>query len=189
VYAGAAADQCEDDQMVADFVAGERHGLESVYAAYRKPLYSVARNILRDEDEAQDCVHDALLRIWQRPGGYRSERGSLRAYLLVSVRNEALTRQRNAARHTHIEKRAAREQQSVYELDVNDPVERGRLRRALAALPAEQKTALELAYFGQLTHVQVAQRLDAPLGTIKSRIALALRKLHSAMAQKGTDGR
>ena len=175
--------------MVADFRAGKSSGLEGVYRAYGRPLYSVARAVLGNDEDAQDCVHDALVRLWQRSGSYRPERGSLRSYLLVSVRNEALTRKRNAARHLHIEERAARAEQPAYELDVNDPIELARLRRALATLPAEQKVALELAYFGQLTHVQVAERLDAPLGTIKSRIALALRKLHSAMSQTGADAR
>lgn len=178
-------DQREDDQMVRDFLASKSSGLESVYAAYGRPLYSVARNVLGNDDDAQDCVHDALVRIWQRSGSYRSERGSLRSYLLVSVRNEALTRKRNAARHLDIEERAVREEQSAYELEVNDPIERARLRRALAALPAEQRVALELAYFGHLTHVQVAERLHIPLGTTKSRIALGLRKLKAATTQGG----
>jgi hypothetical protein len=64
--------------MVADFLAGKSSGLESVYAAYGRPLYSVARDVLGNDDDAQDCVHDALVRIWQRPGSYRPERGSLR---------------------------------------------------------------------------------------------------------------
>lgn len=177
-------DQREDDQMVADFVAGKSSGLEAVYHAFGRLLYSVARNVLANDDDAQDCVHDALMRIWQRSGAYRPERGLLRSYLVVSVRNEALTRLRSAARHAHIEERAARAsgEPFAYELDVNDPIERARLRRALAELPPEQKSALELAYFGQLTHVQVAQRLGVPLGTTKSRIALALRKLQVALA-------
>jgi RNA polymerase sigma-70 factor, ECF subfamily len=177
-------DQRDDDQMVADFVAGKSSGLEAVYHAFGRLLYSVARNVLANDDDAQDCVHDALMRIWQRSGAYRPERGALRSYLAVSVRNEALTRLRSAARHARIEERAARAsgEPFAYELDVNDPIERARLRRALAELPPEQKSALELAYFGQLTHVQVAQRLGVPLGTTKSRIALALRKLQVALA-------
>jgi RNA polymerase sigma-70 factor (ECF subfamily) len=173
--------------MVADFLAGTSSGLERVYAAYGKPFYSAARRVLGDDDAAQDCVHDALLRIWQHPGAYRSERGSLRSYLLVSIRNEALTRKRNAARHAHIEIRAAQDAPSAYEFGVNDPIEHARLQRALAALPPEQKIALELTYFGELTHVQVAERLGAPLGTVKSRIALALRKLHAAMTPQKAD--
>jgi len=171
--------------MVADFRAGKSSGLEGVYRAYGRPLYSVARAVLGNDEDAQDCVHDALVRLWQRSGSYRPERGSLRSYLLVSVRNEALTRKRNAARHVHIEERAARDEQLEYEIEVNDPVERASLRRAVAALPAEQRAALELAYFGHLTHMQVAERLGVPLGTTKSRLALALRKLNAALTQRG----
>ncbi len=167
--------------MVADFVAGKGIGLERVYAAYGTALYSVARYVLGNDEDAQDCVHDALVRIWQRSGSYRPERGTLRAYLLVSVRNEALTRKRNAARHLTIEERAARGEQTAYEIVMNDPIERTRLRDALALLPAEQLAALELAYFAQLTHSQVAKRLGVPLGTTKSRIAIALRKLGTAL--------
>ncbi len=187
MYERAAPEPHEDGRMVSDFARGTASGLERVYAAYGKPLYSVALRVLGNEDEAQDCVHDALLRIWQRPGSYRLERGSLRSYLLVSIRNEALTRKRNAARHSHIEERAAQDERSAYELHVNDPVERARLQRALGELPAEQKTALELVYFGHLTHVEAAERLGAPLGTIKSRVALALRKLHAAMSTTGAE--
>ncbi len=189
MYEQTAGKREEHDRMVAEFVAGTSSGLEAVYAAYRRPLYSVARHILGDDDEAQDCVHDALLRVWQRPQSYRPERGSLRSYLCISVRNEALTRKRNSARHLRIEERAALGERSGYELEVNDPVERTRLRRALAELPADQQAALSLAYFGQLTHVQVAERLSAPLGTVKSRIALALRKLHAALSERGAEER
>ncbi len=182
---GSRTDQHDDDRMVANFLAGTSSGLESVYRAFGKSLYWVARSVLGNDDDAQDCVHDALLRVWQRSSPYRPERGPLRNYLLVCVRNEALTRKRSAARHLHIEERAAADSaaQQRYEFEVSDPVERARLRRALAALPAEQKVALELAYFGHFTHVQVAERLGVPLGTIKSRVALGLRKLHVAMTE------
>ena len=72
---------------------------------------------------------------------------------------------------------------------MSDSAERERLRRALEALPAEQRAALELAYFGHLTQVQVAQRLGVPLGTIKSRLSLALRKLNAALSEKGAGAR
>ncbi len=175
--------------MVADFLARKNRGLESVYQAYGKPLYSVARQVLGNDEDARDCVHDALLRIWQRSDSYRPERGSLRSYLLVSVRNEAITRMRNAARHVRIEERAVRSDPVAYDLEVSDRIEQERLRRALAALPPDQRTALELAYFGHLTQVQVAERLGVPLGTIKSRVSLALRKLNAALAEKGNDAR
>jgi RNA polymerase sigma-70 factor (ECF subfamily) len=184
-----AADQHEDDRMVADFLAQKSSGLESVYRAYGKPLYSVARHVLANDEDAQDCVHDAMLRVWQRSQSYCPDRGSLRSYLLGCVRNEAITRMRKAARHLPIEERAARSDLPAYELEVSDSVEQERLRRALAALPAEQRAALELAYFGHLTQVQVAERLGVPLGTIKSRLSLGLRKLNVALSEKGTGAR
>ncbi len=178
-------DQFDDDRGVADFLAGTSRGLEAVYRRYGGFLYAVARSVLADDDDAQDCVHDTLLRVWQNARSYRAERGALRTYLLVAVRNDALSRKRAVARHARIEERAARADDQMYELEMTDPIEAARLRRALATLPAEQRTALELAYFGQLTHVQVAERLNAPLGTVKSRIAMALRKLSSSLRDDG----
>jgi RNA polymerase sigma-70 factor (ECF subfamily) len=184
VYKRTGSGPREDDRMVAEFLAQESGGLEAVYRAFGTQFYSVARHVLGNDADAQDCVHDALLRVWQRPDSYRRERGSLRAYLLVSVRNEAIARLRSAARHLRIEERAARTEPPAYELEVSDRVEQERLRRALAALPPEQRSALELAYFGRLTHVQVAERLGEPLGTIKSRLSLGLRKLGAALGEK-----
>lgn len=122
-----------------------------------------------------DCVHDVFLRAIRDPI-YSPERGSLRAFLIVCVRNEALTRRRAASRHRAIEERAAIPEIGA-ELEVRDHVESARIRRALEALPHEQRAALELAYFGGLTHREIATRLGEPLGTVKSRLALALRRL------------
>jgi RNA polymerase sigma-70 factor (ECF subfamily) len=175
--------------LVAGFLTRNSEGLERVYRTHGAALYSVARHVLGNDQDAQDCVHDTLLRIWERPETYRPERGPLRSYLLVSVRNEAISRLRTAARRLRIEERAARSDLTVYEPAMSDPIEQERLRRALAALPSEQRAALELAYFGHLTHVQIATRLDEPLGTVKSRIALALRKLNAVLSERGTDVR
>jgi RNA polymerase sigma-70 factor (ECF subfamily) len=139
--------------------------------------FSVALHVLRAPDDAQDCVHDAILRVWERHDSYRPERGALRAFLIACVRNEALSRRRNALRRREIEEREARAEPLVVELEFRDDVERARVRRALDTLPSEQRRALELAYFGGLTHREIADTLNEPLGTIKSRLALALRKL------------
>jgi RNA polymerase sigma-70 factor (ECF subfamily) len=76
-------DEGEDALMVADFIARRSSGLERAYRAYRTRLYSVAHHVLGNDEDAQDCVHDALVRVWQRAGAYRPERGSLRTFLLV----------------------------------------------------------------------------------------------------------
>jgi RNA polymerase sigma-70 factor (ECF subfamily) len=175
-------DRDEDPLLVAAFIARDASGLERAYLAYRMPLYSVARHVLGNDEDAQDCVHDALMRVWQRADSYRPERGSLRTFLMACVRNEALTRKRDTNRHLRIEEQLARTQAPAYEFEVADPLERDRLRRALAELPPEQRAALDLAYGKQLTHVQVAAHLGEPLGTVKGRLRLALAKLSAALS-------
>lgn len=174
-----------DDHLAANFVARRPEALEEAYRAFAPVLYSVARHVLGSDADAQDCVHDALLRVWGRADAYRPERGSLRAFLSVCVRNEAIGRKREAARHFHIEQRMAlAEPEQPYELEIADPIDRARLHAALTALPEEQRQALELAYFRYLSHTQISEKLGVPLGTIKSRLAMGLRKLqHSLPAQ------
>jgi RNA polymerase sigma-70 factor (ECF subfamily) len=175
-------DREEDPGVVAAFIARDASALEKVYGAYRTRLYAIARHVLGNDEDAQDCVHDALMRVWQRAGSYRPERGPLRTFLMACVRNEALTRKRDATRHLRIEEQLARAEAPAYEFEVADTRERDRLRRALAELPPEQRAALDLAYFEQLTHVQVAQHLGEPLGTVKGRLRLALAKLSAALS-------
>lgn len=170
-----------DERIVAEFIARKSDGLDAVYRAYGTTLYSVARHVLHDDDEAQDCVHDVLLRLWERPESYRRERGALRSFLMVCVRNEALTRLRSTARRLRRERDLAVASPAVYDIEVRDHVEAGRLRDAFGALPPEQRAALQLAYGQHLSQSQIAERLSLPLGTVKSRVSLGLRKLQSLM--------
>jgi RNA polymerase sigma-70 factor, ECF subfamily len=174
----------EDEALVGDFIARRTEGLEAVYEAYGTALFSVARHVLGDGDDAQDCVHDVLLRLWQRPDSYQRGRGSLRAYLMVCIRNEAVTRLRDAARHRKIETQLAVSATTAYEFEIRDVVESERLKRALAVLPPDQRSALALAYAGQLSHREISARLGVPLGTIKSRISLGLRRLQTMLPRQ-----
>ena len=122
--------------------------------------------------DARDCVHDALIRVWSKEGAYRLERGALRAFLMVCGRNEAISRKRSSVRHVASEQRAA--VAPAFGIDV---AERVAVRSALATLPREQRDVIELAYWGDYTQAEISSRLGIPLGTIKSRAALGLRKL------------
>lgn len=157
--------------------------LDEIYRSHADVCFSVAMHLLRAPDDAQDCVHDVFVRVWQNRDAYSPERGSLRAFLIACVRNEALTRRRADARHRAIDAREALGEATT-EFEVADHVERARVRRALDTLPSEQRRALELAYFGGLTHREIADALGEPLGTIKSRLALALRKLARELGAK-----
>jgi RNA polymerase sigma-70 factor (ECF subfamily) len=176
-------DSSADADLAAAFVARRHDALHRAYRAYGRLLYSVARHVLGGDADAQDCVHDALLRVWQRPETFRPERGTLRAFLTVCVRNEAIGRKRSAARHFTIEQRLTQSEGSMhYEFEIEDQAELAQLRGALGTLPAEQRRALELAYWQHLSHGQISEALGVPLGTIKSRLALGLRKLQQTFA-------
>jgi RNA polymerase sigma-70 factor (ECF subfamily) len=176
-----AIDPRAEAEITDSFLSRDANGLANAYRLYARSLFSVALSVLADCDDAQDCVHDALLRVWVRPGSYRPERGSLRSFLLTCVRNEAITRKRAAQRHLRIEEFAARSAQLVYEFEIADVVDRGRLRVAIASLPAEQRLVLAMAYVSHLSHSEIAEQLNEPLGTIKGRVRLALLKLHAAL--------
>jgi RNA polymerase sigma-70 factor (ECF subfamily) len=143
-------------------------------------LQAAARHVLGTAGDARDCVHDALIRVWSKEGAYRPERGALRAFLMVCVRNEAISRKRSAVRHVATEQRAA-VSTPAFGIDV---AERVAIRGALAGLPREQRDVIELAYWGDYTQAEIASRLGIPLGTIKSRAALGLRKLARTLSQR-----
>jgi RNA polymerase sigma-70 factor (ECF subfamily) len=171
----------DDEALATAFAAKERWAFDEAYARFGKLLYSTAYHVLGNTEDAQDCVHDALTRIWRSPDSYLRTRGAVRSFLTVCVRNEAITRLRAKSRRRKLEERVAAEPSEHDELRAVDVIEHDRLRKALRALPPDQRRPLELAYYEYKTHVEIAQELREPLGTIKSRIALGLRKLGAAL--------
>ncbi len=175
----------DDDALAADFVARRPDALARAYERNARILVSVAGHVL-GEAAAEDCVHDALLRVWQTPDSYRPERGSLRAFLVSCVRNEAMNRLRSSGRRVERERRAyLLEPAAVETIEAADPIDARRVRAALARLPHEQREAIVHAYFENLSHAQIAERFGLPLGTVKSRVALGMRKLHAELAGAG----
>lgn len=162
----------DDRDLDAAFAAHADGALEEAYRRHAPALQAAARHVLGSAGDARDCVHDALIRVWSKAGAYRPERGALRAFLMVCVRNEAISRKRSAVRHVASERCAVAA--PTFGIDV---AERVAIRSALSTLPREQRDVIELAYWGDCTQAEIASRLGIPLGTIKSRAALGLRKL------------
>ena len=177
-----ALDAISDEELARAFAEHAEGALEESYRRYATLLVGVARQILGADGDAEDCLHDVLMRLWLGSHAYRPERGTLRAFLVVCVRNDALARRRAATRHREIDDRLARERDVVVAPFDSDPVERARLGAALRALPPEQRTVIDLAYFGGRTQTEISAALGVPLGTVKSRASLALRKLALALS-------
>jgi RNA polymerase sigma-70 factor (ECF subfamily) len=169
-------------ELARAFVRREAWAYDTAYREHGRAIYAAALQVLRDPQEAQDCVHDVLLRLWRRGCDYRVERGSLRAFLAVCVRNEALSRSRKALNRERIA-RAAEPPRDVADFG-GAVADRESIRSALGALGDKHRETIGLAYYGQLTLDEIARTLDEPLGTIKSRLSAALRKLRETLASQ-----
>ncbi len=172
----------DEEALALDFAARRPAALARAYERNAALLVSAAARVLGERAAAEDCVHDALLRLWHARDSYRPERGALRAFLVTCVRNEALSRLRSSARRAEREQRAALlDPVRVETFEPADPVDAARVRKALAQLPPELRDVLERAYFAGLSQTEIAERTGLPLGTVKSRAALALRKLRAEL--------
>jgi RNA polymerase sigma-70 factor (ECF subfamily) len=175
--------QPTDATLLVQARAGNSAAFATLYDRHAAAAYGLARRMLHNPTGAQDVVQEAFLSLW-RTDGYRPEKGSLRNFLLAIVRNRALDALRKdrhrSARECSDDMVAAR----LAAVDrTEDEVERREtlrlLRAALITLPDAQQRALDLAFFGGLSSNEIALQLDEPLGTIKGRIRLGLRRLRA----------
>ena len=166
-------------------MALDEPAFDRAYRAHAARLRAVAYDVVRDRDAAEDVVHGALVRVWST-GAYRPERGALLPFLIACVRREALDALRTAKRRRLREVRAAGDIVAPDDTAAIDPVEARRVRGALDALPDAQRDVVLRAYYGHRTLAEVAQDTNVPLGTVKSRLAGALRRLHSTLSGEPT---
>jgi RNA polymerase sigma-70 factor (ECF subfamily) len=171
----------EQRALEAAFVAHETWAFEAAYRTYRALLYGAACAVLGNAAEAEDCVHDVLARLWQRGHAYTPARGSLRAFLAVCVRNEALSRRRKYANRSRIEHGTLAASTPEHSPEEHTE-ERIDVTRVLDSLGAPQRQVIQLAYYEGLTHEEIARRLGEPLGTVKSRLSNTLRSLRRALS-------
>lgn len=170
------------DELARAFARGEAWAFEAAYRIHGDALYAAAWGVLHDASDSQDCVHDVMTRLWQRRHVFTPERGSLRAFLAVCARNEALTRVRNAGTRERI----LTQQLHAPAAPVRDHgdafAERESVERALNALTDKQRETIEMAYYQCLTHPEIADKTGEPIGTVKSRLSGALRRLREYFA-------
>ena len=170
-----------DAQLVRGVADGDRESLARLYDRYAGSLLAIGQRILRDRREAEDLLHDVFLEVWRQAADYDPERGSVRGWLLLRMRCRALDRIKAAGfqRVVSLEDRRSSEEPAAGGEDPVGAPDRARVRRALAELPASLRVVLELGYFEGLSSTEIATRIAAPVGTVKSRVAAALAKLRS----------
>jgi RNA polymerase sigma-70 factor, ECF subfamily len=162
----------------------DEEALAALYARFSGPLYSLAYQVTGSDRYAQDVVQEAFLALWREASRFDPARGSVSGWLFALARHKAIDLVRKEAgirRRTVDVDLALEEADDDVDHDAWLNIRRERVRAALASLPDAQRTAVELAFFTGLTHVEVAERLDIPLGTAKTRIRTGLLRLRDML--------
>lgn len=189
----ARAHEDDDQTLIAAIASGDSSALEQLYDRYGAVVYRIALRMLKNRELAEDIVQEAFWRVWRRSASFAHERGRVTQWLFGIVHNLCIDEMRRVR---------ARPNQ-IYE-DVEHPVlqqlidertdvpaaawtteQRRMIGESLRELPAAQREAIELAYFGGLSHQEIATKLNRPLGTIKTRVRLGLHKLGGLLAARG----
>lgn len=184
------ARQAEEARLLARVVERDERALEALYARYAGSLYSLAFQVTRAERFAQDVVQEVFVAVWRDAARFDPAKGPVGPWLFSLARHKAIDVVRREAR--------IRDRTADVDLDLehaDDDVEqaawlsirRERVHAAMADLTALQREAIELAFFGGLTHVEVADRLAIPLGTAKTRIRSALLRLRDLLGESLDD--
>ena len=159
--------------------------MEALYDRYSRQAFGLAYRILGDGPSAEDALQEAFLTVWRQADRIDSTRGRLSSYLMTVVHHKAVdlvrSRRGQAVRHLPLDPSVVGQEESDMVEGLAHASRREAVQRALSSLPPEQLEPIGLAYFEGLTHVEIAERLALPLGTVKSRLRLGLEKMRSAL--------
>jgi RNA polymerase sigma-70 factor (ECF subfamily) len=179
-------DGYDDRALVARVTEGDGAALEALYRRYGRPCYGLARRILADDQFAQDVVQEVFLTVWRDASRFDTTRGAFSSWLLSMTHHkavDAVRREENLRkRRTSTDVLEERESESP---EVGEQVwsllRRSRVREALQTLPAPQREALTLAYFGGYTQREIAGLTTTPLGTVKTRMLAGMKRLRETL--------
>ena len=185
-----------DPQLVEALAGGDSEALSEVYDRFHRAVHTVAFRVTADRSFAEDVVQEVFVALWKRPEAYQPSRGSLGTWLMSTAHHKAvdLVRREQSLRRRR-DLVAVEVEQEFREENLAEPVDdkaserwqAERVRKALAALPETQRQAMVLAYFGGYTQREVAAVTGVPLGTVKTRMLAAMRKLRDVLAPLGVD--
>lgn len=186
-----------DAELVARLAAGDEAALGPLYDRYGKLVYSLALRVVRDAAAAEEVTQEVFVRLWRNAASFEPARGRAHAWLMRITHNLALNEvRRRQSRPVAAEKYdwEAAGAAVVDQATERDPAQVAWLReravavrKAIAQLPAPQRQAIELAFFGGLSQAEVAAAVGDPLGTVKSRIRVGMQRLRELLLAEGID--
>jgi len=181
-------EQLSDTALCAALGRSEERALAEVFRRHGASVHNLARRVLGSGDLADEVTQDVFLDLWRRPERFDEGRGSLRTFLVTRAHGKAVDLVRTeTARRSREQRSVADTARAGYDLDhyVFDLATADKVQGAVAALPADERVAIEMAYFEGMTYREVATMLGAPEGTIKSRIRSGLLRLRATLRQQG----
>ena len=181
----------DDERLIRLIVQAHELALAQLYDRYNRLVFSLALSIVNDRATAEEITLDVFMRVWQKAATYRAEQAKVTTWLTHIARHHAIDVLRRRA--VRFDQNAIHWEESPQHIpaspdapeeEVEISLRRERILEALAQLPFEQRQALALAYFGGYTQSQIAELLAQPLGTIKTRLRLALQKLREFLDEE-----
>ncbi|MFO0559856.1 MAG: sigma-70 family RNA polymerase sigma factor [Polyangiales bacterium] len=185
------AEQLEAERLIEAAGRGDSAALIALYDRFAPTMLGLALRIVRSRSDAEDIVQDAFVRAWREAPSFDRARGSAATWLATLTRNRAIDLLRAKGRKLKHDAALSVEAERDGSSDESPEahVSRGQraraVREAIAGLSSDQRQALELAYFGGLSHSEIAEVLEQPLGTVKTRLLTAAKKLREALAAHG----
>ncbi len=178
-----------DEDLLPLVVGGDAGAFAALYDRHGRATYLFSYRMTGERRAAEDLTQEVFLRVWRSAGAYRPERGSVRTWVLSIARNRAIDRLRYSATRARAREKAEAEAPRNQPSDAFDRAwgnhRRERALEALRDLPREQREVLALLHFRGLTQAEVSERLGLPLGTVKGRSRLGLRKLRDHTELRG----
>jgi len=178
-----------DEDVMTLVQAGDPRAFEVLFDRHSGAAFSLAYRMVGNRVTAEDISQEAFLSIWRSRLRYRSDRGSVRTWVLGIVHHRAidalrrnLVHDRRRATAEGLEERL--EAPELTDVEVARRDEASQVRSAIGTLPSEQSRVVELAYFGGFTHSQIAEMLGTPIGTVKGRMRLGLEKLRRELVEQ-----
>lgn len=175
--------------LVRAAAAGDQSALHGLYERARRPVFTLAVRITGSRESAEEVTLDVFLDIWRRAWSYDPANGTVLGWIMNQARSRAIDRVRYETRMKRVDPRADDPEEADAGLDPRELLEikqqGSSVRAALEALTPDERNAIESAYFAGRTHSEVAEQLNEPLGTVKTRIRSALRKLRQAIGPEG----
>ena len=179
--------QISDVEVIHAIARGDEQALACLYDRYRLILFGLLVRIVNSREEAEDVLQEVFMQVWRRAADFNELRGKPFTWLVTLTRSRGIDRVRSLAARERVAKAGAADPEEAVS-DASDDAfkaeQRGIIAKALNSLPDEQRKALLLAYFEGLTQSEIATRLGAPLGTVKTRMRSGMIKLRELLADK-----